>query len=365
MILDLFKEINFKILIPALFIYFTSLITINSTISNLFFNHLIYFFVGLIIFISLTKIDASFFIKNSIYFYLMVMTLLLLVYLIGHTTLGASRWLKLGELSIQPSEFAKVSLIFLLTKVWVGDQGWNFKFLNIKKSFFQLKNKFIQSLILFLPLVTFVLVQPDLGTSIIIFLIFLNILIFSPFSKKYLLYFFIFFAIFSSYFWNFLQEYQKERVIIFLNPEIDKYGAGYNSIQSTIAVGSGGLFGKGYSKGTQTQLNFLPIFWTDFLVATYSEEWGFIGLIFFIGVYAFFLREISNVALKTQEPIYKYISIGILTYFGFQFVINVGMNIGMMPVTGIPVPFFSYGGTSLISSFFLLGVINKISVEKV
>jgi len=357
MISEFFKNVNFRLLIPVLFIYTTSLVTLQSTIPNLSIDHLIYALIGLLSFFVLTKIDVSFFVKNSSYFYIFVLFLLILVYVIGHTALGASRWLKLGDLSIQPSEFAKVSLILVLTKIWLDKKFWNLKL-------FKLKNIFIKSLLIFVPLIYFVLVQPDLGTSIIIFLLYLGILFISPFNKKYILYFFILASIFSSYLWNFLHDYQRERVIIFLNPEIDRFGAGYNSIQATIAVGSGGIFGKGYSKGTQTQLNFLPIFWTDFLVATYAEEWGFVGLIFLFGVYTLFLREVKNIALKTEIPEHKYISMGILIYFGFQFVINVGMNIGVLPVTGIPVPFFSYGGTSLISSFLLLGILNKISIEK-
>lgn len=358
MINDFLKNINFRILLPAVFIYFISLITINSTIPSLFLNHFIYFILGLILFLLITKIDVNFFIKNSLFFYFFIIFLLLLVYVIGHTALGASRWLKIGELSLQPSEFAKASLILILTKIWIEESNWKFKIFN-------LKNRFFKSLLIFVPLVSFVLIQPDLGTSIIIFLIFFTITLISPFNKKFILYFFIFVSIFSSYFWGFLQDYQRERVIIFLNPEIDRFGAGYNSIQATIAVGSGGLVGKGYSKGTQTQLNFLPIFWTDFLVATYAEEWGLIGLLVFLFVYSLFLKEIRVIALSKIKPEFKYISTGILTYFGFQFIINFGMNVGLLPVTGIPVPFFSYGGTSLISSFFLLGIINKISVEKV
>jgi len=358
MILRVVSKINFKLLLPVLFIYLISLITINSTISNLFWNHFLYFILGIVIFLFVNKIDTNFFIKYSFFFYILVFLLLFLVYAIGHTALGASRWLKIGELSIQPSEFAKVSLILVLTKIWLEEKVWDLKILKIK-------NKFFKSLLIFIPLILFVLIQPDLGTSIIIFLIFLSILLASPFPKKFILYFFICMSIFSSYFWGFLHDYQRERVIIFLNPEIDRYGAGYNSIQATIAVGSGGIFGKGYAKGTQTQLNFLPIFWTDFLVATYAEEWGFVGLIFLLGIYILFLKEVKRISIFVSKNEFKFICMGILTYFGFQFVINFGMNIGIMPVTGIPVPFFSYGGTSLISSFFLLGLLNKISVEKV
>jgi rod shape determining protein RodA len=281
---------------------------------------------------------------------------LVLIFIIGHTALGASRWLKIGSLSIQPSEFAKISLILLLTNIWSGLKVWNLKILEIR-------NRFLQGFLLFVPLISLVLIQPDLGTSIIIFLIFLIMLTFSSFNKNYILWIFLIACAFSGSFWNLLHDYQRERVVIFINPEIDKFGAGYNSIQATIAVGSGGLIGKGYQKGTQTQLNFLPIFWTDFLVATFAEEWGFIGLLVFILFYGLLINEIKEIAFKTSKARHRLIVIGIFTYFCFQFLINVGMNLGLLPVTGIPVPLFSYGGTSLVSSIFLLGILNKISVE--
>jgi len=356
MISKIIEKINFKLLIPALFVYLLSLISIYSTIPTLAVNHFVYFIIGIIIFCLLQVIDSDFFINYSKYIYSLVILLLILIFIIGHTALGASRWLKIGSLSIQPSEFAKISLILLLTNIWSGLRIWNLKF-------FEIKNRFIQGLILFIPLVSLVVVQPDLGTSIIIFLIFLIMLTFSSFDKKYILWFFLISCAFSGTFWNLLHDYQRERVVIFINPEIDKFGAGYNSIQATIAVGSGGLYGKGYQKGTQTQLNFLPIFWTDFLVATFAEEWGFTGLFIFILFYGIFINEIKEIAMKSTKTRHRLIVLGIFTYFCFQFLINVGMNLGLLPVTGIPVPLFSYGGTSLISSIFLLGILNKISVE--
>lgn len=357
MIKNFLSQVNLKLFLSTFFIFTISLVTLYSSIPSLSGLHLLYYLIGLLIFFLINLTDPNFFVKFSNYFFYFILALLLVVFFVGFTIGGASSWLKIGSYTFQPSEIAKVSLILLLTKVWISNTTW--KFWKI-----ELKNKFLKSLLVFLPLVGLVVIQPDLGTSLVMIMIFFAILIVSPFEKKYLLYFFIGISIFSSYFWNFLQDYQKERIVIFLNPEMDKFGAGYNSIQSTIAVGSGGFFGKGFQKGTQSQLNFLPIFWTDFLVAAYSEEWGFLGLVFFLIIYLIFLNEIRVICLRNRNPASKYIGIGVLIYFGFQFTINVGMNLGVLPVTGIPVPFFSYGGTSMLTSFFLLGLVNKISMEK-
>lgn len=351
------KNLNLKILIPAIIIYFLGLVSIVSTTVGISQNHLIYFFLGLVIFIGLQLIDVDFFVKYSIYFYGFICFLLILIYIIGHTALGASRWLKIGELSIQPSEMAKIAVIFVNTHILLSNGV-----IKIGKKAYT--NKYLKSAMFSLPLIVLVLLQPDLGTTIAISLIYFGILLISNFNKVWFLVAFIVISILSSPLYNSLQDYQRERILIFINPESDPYGSGYNSIQAKIAVGSGGIFGKGYKKGTQTQLNFLPIFWTDFLVATFAEEWGLIGLMFFISVYLFLIYQIYQIFLNTNIPSYKYISFGIMIYFACQFLINFGMNVGLLPVTGIPVPLFSYGGTSLVSSFILLAIINKISSDK-
>lgn len=356
--IDFFKtKINYKLLLPCLIIYFLGFIAIFSTTKGLFENHLFNYFIGLFIFFALTFIDLDFFIKYSKYVYIGVFVLLVLIFIIGHTALGSSRWLRLGEYSIQPSEFAKVSVVLLISQILSNNFVWDLKYLKIK-------NRFLQAAILTIPLLFMVLIQPDLGTTISIFLLFVGLFYISNFQKKYFLFFIIALGIFSNPLWNSLQDYQKERVLVFLNPQMDPYDSGYNTIQAEIAVGSGGFFGKGYGKGTQTQLNFLPIFWTDFLVATFAEEWGFIGLIFFLGLYIYLIFQIYTVFNQTNVVVNKFVSFGILVYFSGQFLINFGMNIGMLPVTGIPIPLFSYGGTSLISSMFLLGLLNKISLDK-
>jgi rod shape determining protein RodA len=360
--LDFVKnKLNYKLVLPMFLIYFLGFIVIYSTTQGLYENHLTNFGIGLVIFFIFQFVDLEVLVKKSFYLYLVVFILLLLIFVIGHTALGASRWLRIGELSLQPSEFAKISTILLISYILSGYREWT---LRLKKITLKIKNRFIQSFILTLPLLVMVLIQPDLGTTISIFLVFVGLLFISSFEKKYFLIALILAGIFSNPLWNSLQDYQKERVLIFLNPQMDPFGSGYNTIQAEIAVGSGGFWGKGYAKGTQTQLNFLPIFWTDFLVATYAEEWGFFGMLFFISVYFYLLFQIYLVFVNTKIVINKFVSFGIFIYYSGQFLINFGMNIGLLPVTGIPIPLFSYGGTSLISSIFLLSVLNKISLDK-
>lgn len=365
--MKIFEKVNFSLLFPAITVYLLGLISIYSTTKDIYINHIVYFGVGIMIFITLQYLGTCIPIKYSYFLYFFVLILLLSLFFIGSTTLGATRWLKFGGISIQPSEIAKMALILIGSNILTSNKSWpNFflsaklrNFINVLPDF-----KYFKFFGLSISLIILVLVQPDLGTTLALVAIFFGILLISSFPKKYLLLFVLTIGIFSNPIWNSLQEYQRERVLIFLNPEADPYGSGYNSIQAKIAVGSGGLFGKGYAMGTQTQLNFLPIFWTDFLVATYAEEWGFVGILVFLFVYSILLFNIYKICQKTKREDYKFLSCGIFVYFLFQFSINFGMNLGIFPVTGIPIPLFSYGGTALVVSFTLLGVLNYISLDK-
>ena len=361
--MNILKKINFGLLLPAITIYFLGFISIYSTTKDLYINHLTYFCLGIIVFSLIQYSGSEFFVRNSLIFYFVVMILLISLFFIGSTTLGATRWIRIGNISVQPSEFAKMSLIFIGSFLLSKIQKWEWK----KPFFFKkfvIDLRFIKYFLFSGPLILLVLVQPDLGTSLACVAIFLGILLISNFNKKFFIMAILLIGIFSNPIWNSLQEYQRERVLIFLNPEADPFGSGYNSIQAKIAVGNGGLFGKGYGQGTQTQLNFLPIFWTDFLVATYAEEWGFVGLLVFLLIYGILIFNIYKITLKVKSDRHKFLATGILVYFLFQFIINFGMNIGLFPVTGIPIPLFSYGGTALLVSFTLLGIINHISLDK-
>jgi len=256
--LDFLKsKINYKLVTPMFLIYFLGFIVIYSTTQGLYENHLTNFGLGLVIFILFQFVDLEVLVRKSFYLYFVVFTLLILIFIIGHTALGASRWLRIGELSLQPSEFAKISTILLISYLLSGNREWGIK---IKNFSIKIKNRFLQSFIVTSPLLFMVLIQPDLGTTISIFLVFIGLLYISNLEKKYFLIALIVVGIFSNPLWNSLQDYQKERVLVFLNPQMDPFGSGYNTIQAEIAVGSGGFWGKGYAKGTQTQLNFLPIF---------------------------------------------------------------------------------------------------------
>jgi rod shape determining protein RodA len=205
-----------------------------------------------------------------------------------------------------------------------------------------------------------VFIQPDLGTSIVLVLVVLGMLLYTNFNKIYFLILLSLFGILSAPVWNLLADYQKERILVFLNPQLDVLGAGYNVIQSLIAIGSGGIFGRGFSQGTQSHLHFLPAYWTDFAFASFAEEWGFIGVVVFFGLYTAFLFIILRVAFIVKDSFGSVLCFGVFLVFLVQFIINVGMNLGLMPVTGIPLPLVSYGGSSLLISCILLGLVQNV-----
>ena len=202
--------------------------------------------------------------------------------------------------------------------------------------------------------------QPDLGSAIIVFLILVSILYVKGFSLKWFLLLAILFLIAFPFVWSFLEGYQKQRLLVFVNPNMDPLGAGYTVIQSKIAVGSGGFFGKGWLSGTQSQLHFLPEAHTDFIFATWAEERGFFGSAILVTLYALLIKSIIDVGLKAKDNFAKLICVGIASMFGFQISINILMTIGLSPVVGLPLPFMSYGGSSLLISFISLGIISNI-----
>ena len=209
-----------------------------------------------------------------------------------------------------------------------------------------------------------VLVQPDLGTALLLLPIFFATLFVAGARIKYLIAMVALGLGAMPFMWQILHGYQKQRLLVFLNPNIDPLGAGYTIIQSKIAIGSGGLFGKGWLSGTQSQLNFLPERHTDFIFSVVGEEWGYIGAAGLVLAYLFIVRRALTIASLTSDIYGKLIANGIAVMFAFQIIINIGMTIGLMPVVGIPLPLVSYGGSSVVATFLAIGLLLNISMRR-
>jgi rod shape determining protein RodA len=209
-----------------------------------------------------------------------------------------------------------------------------------------------------------VLVQPDLGTALLLVPIFFAVLFAGGAKPKHLGVMIGSGLVAMPFFWHFLREYQKQRLMVFINPNVDPLGAGYTIIQSKIAVGSGGLFGKGWMSGTQNQLNFLPERHTDFIFSTIGEEWGFLGAMVLMVFYGLIIREMFGIAYSTTDRAGKLVAIGVAVLLAFQVTINISMTIGAMPVVGIPLPMVSYGGSSLLATVAAIGLVLNIGMRR-
>ena len=267
---------------------------------------------------------------------------------------GTTGWFIIGPLSLQPVELAKFFLVIFLADYFSREGRNIFTFRDILKSF--------AAAAIFIALV---LRQPDLGSSIILFLIWLGMLLFSRVQKKHMIVVFLGFIAAGLLAWFFvLAPYKKDRIKVFVNPKLDPLGAGYNIKQSIIAIGSGGFFGKGIGFGSQSQLRFLPEAHTDFIFAMIAEEMGFLMVVFVLGMFALFFWRILVLAQKSQTNFTAYLSVGFLIIFLSETLINVGMNLGLMPVTGLALPFISLGGSALVSNFIMVGILESAKLRE-
>jgi rod shape determining protein RodA len=278
--------------------------------------------------------------------YGILLFILTLLFALGHVSKGAESWFRLGGIAFQPSDLMKLGLIIVLAKYF---SRRHIEIANIR-------HILVSAIYAGIPFILVVL-QPDFGSAMVLFFIWFGLVFVSGISIKHLVAVFTIGAVTFALAWNFaFKPYQKARIMNFINPLQDLRGTGYNAYQSTIAVGSGGLYGKGVGFGTQSRLNFLPEHKTDFIFAAYAEEWGFVGsvllLIFFFIIFAK-LAYYALVADSTFEALFTY---GVLIWFVTHVVINIGMNIGIMPVTGIPLPLMSYGGSHLVAEALALGM---------
>jgi len=288
-------------------------------------------------------------------FYALANLSLVLVYLIGSSFGGARRWIDLGFFSLQPSEIAKLALIVVLAK-YFSSKPMPHRGIGIKELA-------VPALFMLLPFLLIVK-QPDLGTGIVLWMIFWSMVLLVKLRLRTIIGLVVAGAGAAPVFWSFLKDYQKARLSSFLNPGADPLGSGYHVLQSKIAIGSGGLLGKGFTEGTQGNLMFLPEHHTDFIFAAIAEEWGLIGSAVVLGLFMVLIINGLNTANNSKDRFGYLLAFGITAMFFWQVVINLGMVSGMLPVVGVPLPFISYGGSFLITSMVSAGLLLNVYMRR-
>lgn len=326
---------------------------------KVFYDQLLLCMLGLGIMFFLSRFDYRHFYDFSYPFYIMNIIILGAVLLAGRNALGATRWIEIGGVSFQPSEMTKLCLILALAR-YLSNRRPSLSF-NLASNLQVVIRDLILPLLMTGMLTFLIFKQPDLGTSILIFGIFLIMVFANGMDKKLFFSFLTFCAALLPFGWNFLKQYQKDRLLVFLNPNIDPLGSGYTIIQSKIAIGSGMIWGKGWLSGTQNQLNFLPERHTDFIFSVIGEEWGVLGGIFLVTCFFLLVLTGLSVAEKINDKFGALVAIGIVGILTLQVVINIGMVMGMFPVVGITLPFISYGRTSLLSFMMMIGILLNLS----
>jgi len=327
------------------------LITMNSfTGENYFFEkQVIWVAVALGWFFFLSFFDFRFLRRTGVLvtLFLAAMALLLLLLGVGQVTKGAQSWFDLGAFSFQPSDPIKVLVILILAKY----------FSRRHVEIAHVKHIIVSGMYALIPFLL-VFLQPDFGSAIIIFFIWFGMVLVSGISKKHLIAVFLMGVVAFGGLWSFVFEtYQKERIMTFVSPLADIQGAGYNAFQSTIAVGSGTVFGKGVGYGTQSRLQFLPEYQTDFIFAAFAEEWGFMGVLILFGLFLVVIWRVLANAMVGATNFEMLFGVGVAVMLISHFIVHIGMNIGVLPVTGTTIPFLSYGGSNLITIFTALGIL--------
>lgn len=357
----LYRDFDKTLLLVTFLIFFIGIISIYSATQakwlpfgeSYVLKQLNWMVIGVILLILVVNISYHRFLDLAYVIYGINIILLILVLLLGHIRLGAQRWFVIGGFTFQPSEFIKLSLILALSS-YVGQK---------RGALSELKDLAIPIILLAIPF-TLVILQPDLGTSLILIPIFFSILLVGGARPKHIFGMITLGLLAGPFFWHFLREYQRQRLMVFINPNIDPLGAGYTIIQSKIAVGSGGLFGKGWLAGTQNQLNFLPERHTDFIFSTIGEEWGYAGAVILIMLYFVIVNRAFGISGLTSDTYGKSIAAGVAVMIALQVIINIGMTIGLMPVVGIPLPLVSYGGSSLITTLVAIGLLLNVGMRR-
>ena len=321
-------------------------------VASYFQKQLIWGAAGLCCMIIFTLFDYRHLRTLAVPFFVLSLVLLALVPVLGKEVYGATRWIDLGFFSLQPSEVAKIATLLLGASL-----------LSRYKETLKWRDLFFVLTIIAMPC-GLIFLQPDLGTTLLLLFLLAGIILYRGVKHYVFKTCIIVFPLLIPMGWFILKDYQKERILTFLDPTRDPQGAGYHIIQSLIAIGSGQFWGKGFQCGTQNQLRFLPEKHTDFAVAVFSEEWGFVGCVILMTLFCCFLLCIINTASGAKDRFGSILCAGVFFYFFWQILINVGMVVGVMPVVGVPLPFISYGGTATIVNFIMLGLVLNVSMRR-
>ncbi|MFO7152456.1 MAG: rod shape-determining protein RodA [Bacillota bacterium] len=355
----LLKNLDYRIIIVVTLLAALSVLTISSathvTAPGGSFHYtkmqLVWFLLGLVVMSFFMVLDYHTLAMFSNAIYLVNAALLAIVLFLGRTSLGAQRWIDIGPFGFQPSEFSKLAVIITLAK-----------FLE-KKEIESLKDLIQVFIHVGIPMLL-IMKQPDLGTSLVLIAIMFGMMFVAGVNLKYILGTVAAGVAAFPVFWHFLHDYQKMRLLIFINPNLDPLGFGYHVIQSKIAIGSGRFWGKGLFKGTQNQLDFIPEQQTDFIFAVLAEELGFVGGMLLLSLFFALVYLTIQIAFKSRDSLGTYMAAGVATMWIFQIMVNIGMTMGLMPVTGIPLPFMSYGGSSFLMNMMAVGLVLGIGMRR-
>ncbi len=334
------------LVLGLLMIYST---TLENTV-NLLVRQIVFAIGGFVGMFALAFFDYRKLKTTTWLVYLVVVLSLILVWFFGSNVRGSTRWIDLGFFRLQPAEFAKLAMVLIMAK-FLDQSGEKIK---------DFRYVLLFALYVAIP-AALILIEPDLGSALVIFFTWLCMLMVSKANKKHIAIILLVLAVGSAFGWFFvLHDYQKERVYTFLDPNKDPQGSGYNVIQSIIAVGSGNITGRGVGRGLQSQLKFLPERQTDFIFASAAEELGLFGSTFVIGMFGVIFYRLIQSIKHARDNFGMYLTLGIFFTLLIQVIINIGMNIGILPVTGIPLPLVSYGGSSLLTTMLALGLVQSI-----
>lgn len=342
-----FLHIDWLLVLPILVLIIFSLTTLLSINISFFRNQLLFSIIGTVLFLFFSQVNYRVLQSYVVPLYVGSLIVLFLLSIIGFESRGAVRWVSFFGFALQFSELLKPLLIIAFAAFLTTKESTSFK-------------KFAMALLFLLPVTFLIYRQPDLGNAIMYALTALCMLIFYGFPLRWFVGGFIGFLVIIPITWRFLHEYQRQRMLTFLHLTNDPLGTSYNAIQSIIAVGSGGFLGKGFGQGTQSALRFLPERQTDFLFATFSEMFGFVGSLIVVVAFAVLLYRLFILIQGSEDNFSKVFIAGAFALLAIQFFVNIGMNIGMMPIVGVTLPFMSYGGSSFIANCILLGFVSSM-----